>query len=791
MRREKDDMKTLGRWKRKQGSALIPALMVASLLAMLGLSMLQATLNGSRVVNYQGDEYRLTSAVESVGIIATDRLWSGYIAEQGGAAGSIATFRAFLDDNAIPDSGPGGAPPATEGLDLLSLTGVPGADVNNAEFDQVNIDALRIVRRDDGESTQLYVTVSASTNRGQGIINPVLNRAIQLVYTIEPEQFEGFEYGVLANNVNCIFCHTVIDSTDRFYNSDLAAYGSFDRVKVGTLESLMFRDDGDGRPSVLNDWDADSYIAGALHLRGELTDHNGNPVTSNWAEKTFQSFDYDNNGHLSENGYGDLSPNPFAPGADPTLPLHNIYLDYPSDYAAMPDGKLPTHFPPPFPDDGGIDPATGLPDATGAGNKLVDAFEFTAAAQSAEGAIVAGIINVSAPSFVIDTVAEYSSALFTGNRTRLLSSTTGNVILSGTAANPIVIDGTLAIDGDVVIDGYIKGAGSILASGNIYIPTNLKYLDGKAYLDGDSPGNPTGPRTFGIAQDGTKNALGLAAGGNMLLGDYLKPAVFTSPGQYDIIDGSASGEWNFALAELSLFNRTEWAKTQPRLPGDGEDKFDPSSWTVSNPSYAGADYLPRYYNFGPGDEIPIYNLGDIYFDASTGTWKGDEEVPLTWNEDQVTQWDPDDLSNPGLYDQVTGEALAAILQLTPKDGWLSDTMQKAALEYFESNHPFDTPMEIDGLLYTNNAIFGIVHRGDRMKGQLQVNGAMVCADLGVLAPGRKFTGGEGTSANPPDSPYKIGLRLNYDKRTKDMLNVTNNNQVIIKRTLWAPMVNML
>jgi hypothetical protein len=457
----------------------------------------------------------------------------------------------------------------------------------------------------------------------------------------------------------------------------------------------------------------------------------------------------------------------------------------------MPDGNLPRHFPPPFPDDGGIDPATGQPDSTGAGNRIVDDFEFHEAARKAEGAIIAGIINVTDHNFVIDTTAEYAHALFTGNASSLQSSTVGNVILSGTRENPIVIDGTVAIQGDVVINGYVKGEGAILASGNIYVPTDLAYLDGKVQLSGDPPGSPSGPRTYGIAQDGTKNALGLACGGNMLLGDYLKPSVFSHPGQYEIVDGSAEDDFNFALSELSLFNRGEWAKTQPMLPGPGEDKFDPASWSVVNPTYAGTDYVPRYYNFGPGDEIPIYNLGDIYFDPGTGTWKGDAEVPLRWNPGQLSIWDPNDLGNPALYDQVTGEPVAAVLQLTPKGGWLDDTMQKLAIEYFEGQHEYDAPMEIDALLYTNNAIFGIVHRDDRMTGQLQVNGALVCPDLGVLAPGRKFPRGYGTDTNPPGSPYKIGLRLNYDKRTKGMLNVVNPFQVTIKRTLWNPSANVL
>ncbi len=775
---------------RRRGSALIPALLIASLMAMLGLSMLQATLNGARVVNYQGDEYRLTSAVESVGIVATDGIWSQYLANQGGAAGSIASFRAYLDAAGIEDSGPGGPPTAQEGVDFLEIAGVPGAGMGNPEFDDVNIDALRVLRRDVGESTQLFVTVSASTNRGQGIINPVLNRAIQLVYTIEPEQFGGFDYGVLTNNVNCIFCHSVVDTTERFYNTDPELWGSFDRIKVGTLESLMIRDNWDGRPAI-GDWDVDSYIAGTLYMRGKLTNQDGDLITGDWDEKSFQSYDFDLEGHLQQDAWGDISNTPFSPSANPLATGQNIYLDYPTDYNLMPDGILPTQFPPPFPDNGGINPATGLPDNTGADNKVVDSFEFYEAAQAAEGAIIAGIINVSDPSFVIDTASEYAAALFNGNQDSLASSTSGNVILSGTIDDPIVIDGTIAIEGDLVINGYIKGQGSIVVSGNIYVPTDLRYLDGQQYLEGDAPGNPTGPRTFGIALDGTKNALGLAAGGNMLLGDYLKPSVFTSPSKYEYIDGTPGDDWNFALAELSLFNRTEWAKTKPLLPGAGEDKHDPSTWTVVNPTYAGADYVPRYYNFGPGDEIPVYNMGDIFFDPTTGTWKGDEEVPLTWDPDQLSMWDPNDSNNPELFDQASGDSVAAVLQLTPKDGWLDDYMQKLALEYFESQHTYDQPMEIDSLLYTNNAIFGIVHRNDTMRGQLQINGAIVAPDLGVLAPGRYYAAGVGTSSNPPDSPFKVGLRLNYDRRVKDMLNVVNPNQVIIKRTLWNPTANML
>ncbi len=800
--------------RNRRGLALIPALIVTSMVAMMGLAMLMANLSGARVINFQNDEYTLTSAVESVGILATERLWTDYLADQNGAAGDIASFRSFLDVVGILDSGAGGAPGADEGVDLLVEAGIPGATQQDAEFDNVNVDALRVVRRDEGEATRLYVTVSASTNRGQGIVNPVLNRAIQMVYTIEPEQFEGFQYGVLANNVNCVFCHAQIDSVERYFNTDSESYGSFDRIKVGTLESMMIRDGWDGRPEI-SDWDADSFIAGSLYVRGPVTDQDGLPIQV-WSDQTLKSFEFDDDGNLVEDGWGELTVADFQPAGDPPQPGENLYLNYPTEHSEMPDGQLPNEFPPPFPDNGGIDPQTGEPDPTGANNRVVDPNEFYAASQTAEGAIVAGVINVTDHDFIIDTVAEYANALFNGNQSALPPSTTGNVILSGTEQNPIVIDGTVAIEGDVVINGFVKGEGTIIASGNIFVPTDLQYLDGLEYLEGDPPGDPTGPRTFGIAGDGTKNALGLACGGNVLLGDYLKPQVFLDPGQFDIITGDASGEWNFALAELSLFNRGEWSKTQAVLPGQNEDTSDPSSWTVvnpdnhthallpgpgedpqnpatwtmSNPNYD-PDWMPRYYNFGPADEIPVYNKGDLWFDPTTATWRGDEEVPLAWDPNSISIWDPTDTSNTALFEGGTGVPVAAISQLTPGGSWLDDYLQKLAIEYFESLHQDDTPMEIDGLLYTNNAIFGIVHRNDRMRGQLRVNGALVCADLGVLTPGRYYPAGQGTSSNPPGSPYKIGLQLNYDRRIKDMLNVTNTNQVVIKRTLWNPTANML
>ncbi len=735
-----------------------------SVLSVLGLTFLSASVSGKQVAVQQNDDYNLRSTAESASNLAADTLWAGYLRSHGGAAGDIASFRVYLEQEGIS------VDPIGPGIDLLPRVALPASGA----LDHARVDSLRVRRQDQGNATQLYFSIGTSTCRGEGAVHGGTSRSVEVVYNIQPAAFEGFDYAILTRNVNCVFCHTRVDSAARVFNHDSTLYDSFAKVKVGTLTALELRSDS---RAGISDSDADSLIAGSLYVRGVATNQAGVPI-SNWSQQSAKSCTFDNEGHLLEDSSGHLATNAFSPAGNPPQPGMNLYLNYPTNYGEMVDGGLPIDFPPPFPDDGGVDPDTGHHSSAGAGNKHVDPNEFYAAAQQADGTISGGTIFVAAAGQTVGTDSAWHDATTTGNTTSLAHVTTGNVVLTGTQEHPLVIDGTVAIDGDVVIQGVVKGKGSILAKGNLYVPGNLTYADGQAYLPGDEPGDPSGPRTFGVAQDGTVNALGLAAGGNMMIGDYLDPSVFQHHDENAIVDGTPNSPWNFTLAEIAIFNRSEWAYTQPTLPG-------PHGTTVTNPNYKGADYVPRFYQFGPGDVIPIFNEGGQYFDPSTGTWRG-PEAALTWDMSMLTVLDPNDHTNPLLYDQATGAAKASVLQATPTDGWLADQVYENALEAWKDTLPTGSSMKIDGLLYTNNAIFGIVHRSDRMDGQLELNGSLVCADLGLLAPGKPSSGTQGTDANLPGSPYKIGLRLNYDGRTKDMLNVQNPNQVTIKRALWTP-----
>jgi hypothetical protein len=779
-------------YRENQGTALVSTLMIVSSLALFGSALLTTTLSASRTLNHQVDEYQLSSSVDSVALLSMQNIWSDYVTESGGAPGSINGFRTFMDDLGVLHDETEGPPPADAGMDFIPMAGMPEIEIDGemvATFDGVIVDAVQVVRRDIGETTQLYVTVSASTRRGRELTNPIINRAVQQVYTIEPEDFEGFDYAILANNVNCIFCHSQVDTVEHFFNEDSALYGSHERAKVGTLETLMLRHNMDGNASEINDYDSDSAIAGTLAIRGAATDHDGDPILD-WGAVSMFAFDFDEDGVLAEDSWGQYQAESFDAAEHPLQPFENLYLDYPVDYADMVDGKLPTSFPAPISDDGGFSEALGGPDPAAINNKVVDDIEFDTVAAKADGAITAGVLTYIPDGYVVDDAATYSAALFVGNMPSIQQNVDSHVILSGTEANPITIDGTVTIDGDAIINGYVKGEGTLLVRGNIYIPTDLQYLDGNEYLPGDTPGNPTGPRTFGIAQDGTENALAISSGGNIIMGDYTKPASWFGPSKYSYITGDTDSAFNFTLGEIAIFNRAEWAKTLAMVPAEGEIENDPSTWTIVNPFYEGTDYAPRYYNYHEDDSIPIYNKGHLYFDPASNSWRGDAEVAAFWDFSLLSIADPTDPSDPYLYNLADGQD-AVQQHISPEDGWITDWMYKLSIEYFEDTREFGEPMKVDGLVYTNNAVFTIVHRWGPMLGAMQLNGALVAADLGVLIPGYWNSDGIGTDENPPGSPFRVGLQLNYDSRVKNMLNVSNPNQVQIKRTLWNPTANIL
>ncbi len=148
---------------------------------------------------------------------------------------------------------------------------------------------------------------------------------------------------------------------------------------------------------------------------------------------------------------------------------------------------------------------------------ISDLGEYVSYAQQVGGKLSGGISykldengNVThAPLGTIN--AHYDGAGPSGN---LALSDNGALVLEGTQSNPIVIDGPVVVDSDVVIKGYVKGQGTIYSGRNIHIAGDIKYVNAPSWPHPDTHPDAT------TANNLSKDLLGLAAKGNIVMGDY-------------------------------------------------------------------------------------------------------------------------------------------------------------------------------------------------------------------------------------------------------------------------------
>ena len=84
------------------------------------------------------------------------------------------------------------------------------------------------------------------------------------------------------------------------------------------------------------------------------------------------------------------------------------------------------------------------------------------------------------------------------------------LVLEGTQANPIRINGPVVVSNDVVIKGYVTGQGSIYSSRNIHILGNIQYVN---------PPNWANKQAAADNENSKKDLLCLAARGNIVMGD--------------------------------------------------------------------------------------------------------------------------------------------------------------------------------------------------------------------------------------------------------------------------------
>lgn len=802
---------------KQEGMALLLALMAVIMIAGAVVVVMISTRNSSQFTERANNDAALDEACKAAVDIGIERVWHQYVVGNGNTTGNLASYKLFIN-NIVPnnevlngvqrDYNGDGTITLNSPVDLYTATNA------RALASGATITGLQLARCDDTASVMLTLTATVQITSGT---SPQTKTATQTV-KISGTPFAGFQFAVLANNINCILCHADFKNMDMYkLNSSTGAivmksnaecaYGTTDRIKVASLESVLIRTD-----------EADSRTAGSWYTRGNVYNKSGTLLTASGIASAFSSGGFgaytfsSTNGKITQNSStGAMSTVALTNAATTNgcpAQFANLYLSYPSDTAKMTDGPLPQSFPPPFPDDNG--------------NRLVDTAEFTTTMNTATGSITGGIaVGVASGSTYSGTTLP--TATDTTTMTQLASGKyDGNLILVGTASNPIVIDQEVAVNGDVVIKGVIKGYGALQVKGNVYVVGDVTYADAAG--------------TFGKAADGTENAFALEAGGNMLMGDYttiraknnyvatksgtkyidsvdtgvwqgqfvqvdetagtatmssgkttavgymdssvIDPGIvptgagtvtstytYTASSKTHTVQVQPESQTSFTSSELMLFNRMEHKKWAP--PGNAD--YDAN--------YYVEDYTPRYYKLR--DSAGVYE-----YLVTSSTDSNLVEHVVNYASPGVTA-----LTTTSTDKYYMGTN-AAVLSLAPKNSWISEstlrqiwyddeTARRASPSVVNGSIKY-SPFRFDGLLYTNNSIFGVIRsngrHGSMMYGKLWVRGGIVCADLGLLSTDNAHT-------SSSDSYYG-GIQVYYDKRVTAFLNIVDPTQVAFERSVY-------
>ncbi len=753
-----------------RGVALIFALIaIIIILGALTLTLTRVQV-GHRETNEAYNRIVLEEAAQAGIDFAVNLLWDEYIANNE-TTGNWGSYRYYLnnelnlpinedlnfsgerDPNELGD-GRGGFKMYPQGYDRRGMTLIDEPMLftdPNSQRTVATIETIHVARYDTIDQARLTVRATAS-HEGRSMT------AVQLL-NIGGASLDHGQFAILANNISCALCHAQIHSLDMERNNDPSLYGTFDRVKIASLESIMVR-----RNENIN-----SNLAGTLYTRGSVYDEWGNEYTANTLANTqFRGFQInDVNGKLIQNSQGNMTSTPLKnAGLNPDgelTPHANLYLNYPTDPQLQSDGPLPTDFPAPYPDENN--------------NRRVDDEEFEMIVRTANGRIDFLYGEDTDSSGSISSGVAYgvsSGQIYTGNSLPTSSggdalsqlaegSHDGNLILVGTPQDPIRIDGTVAIDGDLVLSGPIQGAGQLLVRGNTYVVGDVTYAD-----------DPGEFGKYDVQPDGSykENAFALISGGSIIMGDYLtvrgvnpvsqNNAKYPSWSQYsidvrtknrsntvsgqvlpwgyfdqwsvdsgEVVAGRPGQQFSFTTSELKLFNNLELEK-----------------------ALADPNYTPRFYGLRESqpNNIYVYDSGDEHAVRYT-------ETGVKLLSDYILEHGLD----PGILER------AVFHYTSPTANWISEDTLRQIWYNDEMTRPSSgRPFMFDGLLYSNNAIFNIVRSRTRhnsnTRGQLRLRGGVIAPDLGVFVP--------------------EGLFIYYDPRVERFIEFHDSNVVTFNRVAF-------
>lgn len=794
--------------------------------------------------------------------------------------------------------------------------------------------SVQVKRVDVRNSQTILEVTSTGIHRDlaqKALAKDATTRIIKRRLVISP-RFAGLDYALLSNNINCSLCHTKIMDMETQYKSNgtatLAQLSGAPMVRVASLREVDMRVSyKSGFPDA-----PDTLIGGTFYTRGGFKDQNLAAISGAQldSEGQLQFFSRSTDPALRNTLTGanpissstqDCNVACAAPGT--------VYLNYP--FSGGVDGDLVTEFPLPifdknsnrvvdndewsaaisdsFYDQGKMGTITGGTKnfyALSGDWNLVSSTTTTKTYVDEDGVTKNKVINRYAAAFSPTSIT-LTDANFNNYDTAQPPSATsylttthgvrGSLILSGTSANPLKIQNSVYVDGDVVIWGKVQGDGKIFARGNIYVVGDLEYACGTA------PATSTCDYSQASTQEDFPRLV-LAAGGNILVGDYLSRRGATNA---DLLDANSVEPSNRPMFENA--NKTWLQAYGPEAPAtingvaqayrpivhnNGSLTKVPfptvannsikapmhyvvcaqqaTSGTATTCSWPGGgsrtvqygangSYKSMTFNFGTAasptnltcnaaafgnptispnpattsrycyvpadpvqasfvaDELANFNRGEELFAAqasNVATYLPRYYIFRTGDYPIRPTSDTTELFNnysTNEIRQVNSPGSAVISSLSPTGNWISEqALKQLWINNMETptrqnmSDPWDAqrskPIQIDGILYSSNAIFAIsrgntnVDTGQYVTGtkkpkrstsggRITVNGAVVSPDMGLFASGDASDGisKTGSASNKlrwaagKNKDAWVGLHINYDRRASDALPLSGSGLI--------------
>ena len=246
----------------------------------------------------------------------------------------------------------------------------------------------------------------------------------------------------------------------------------------------------------------------------------------------------------------------------------------------------------------------------------------------------------------------------------------GALVLIGTQANPIVVDGPVVVDSDVIIKGYVKGQGTIYSGRNVHIIGDIIYSDPPTW------GHPDADDKAVSERNATKDMLGLVAKGNIVIGDSTDSSWHSSVDNYIKSGTSSSVVKKYAC--------------------------DPSDANIGYPA-----------NF-PGNYTAIENVNGQQF-GKVRTRQ--ESKYVTTSQPQYDRW-----GRLTGYKDVQTKVTETVFYSANDRRYYETVCDDNVLKKLKDTTGI---AQIDAILYNNHGIFGNI-------GACTINGSLVCRNEGII-----------------------------------------------------------